>query len=378
MSVINKMLQELDKRHARPMQDALPRPDAARLTQQVRSVTPSGMASGVFWGIVAGSVFLMLAWFIWVTWKSAPTPLVNDRTDLSVSPPRPAVPAAVPAAVPPAVPAAMPVSVPAAVPETARVHALRLATELASPSSAPSGQGGRSAAVPGTKEAAGATRHVAEPRVQSSERNSPRTDADTGRIDKRIDATPRQRAEGELRRAMANVRQGRIAEGVDGLKAALLADPGYEVARQTLVALLLDAKRTGEAAGILQEGLAVNPANAGFAMLLARLTVDRGDTQGALALLQRHAPAARQDADYRAFLGALFQRLGRHAEAIAEYEFSVQVRPDHGAWWAGLGISQEALERTRDAGESYRRAKASGNLNADLSAYVDRRLRQMP
>ena len=46
-----------------------------------------------------------------------------------------------------------------------------------------------------------------------------------------------------------------VAEGMDGLRASLAADPAYEVARQTFVALLLEAKRTNEAATALQEGL---------------------------------------------------------------------------------------------------------------------------
>lgn len=386
MSIINKMLQELGKRNAGPVQAALPRPDTVRLAQQVRSVRPPGMGSGAFWRIVAGSVFLMLAWFAWVMWQSTSRPVVGDRVDQSAIQPRNAAPATAPAAAfapettrVNTLRLATEMASPAAVlaPETARVNTLRLATEMASPAAVSRDKDVRVPKVAGAPKAPIHAPQASQLRIQPAERMGARIDPDAGRIDKRVDTTPRQRAESELRRAMANVNAGRIAEGMEGLKASLLVDPAYETARQTLVALLLDAKRVGEAAQVLQEGLAVNPGNAAFAVLLARLTVERGDTQGALALLQRHLPSARQDAEYRAFLGALYQRLGRHAEAIAEYEISVQARPDHGAWWAGLGISQEALERTRDAGESFRRAKASGNLGADLAAYVDRRLRQL-
>lgn len=203
------------------------------------------------------------------------------------------------------------------------------------------------------------------------------TAADAVRIDKRSEATPRERADAEFARAMTQVNQGRIAEGVAGLKAALAADPANEPARQMLVALLLESRHIDDAAVSLQEGLAANPANTGLALLLARILIDRGDLPGALALLQKHEPAAKQDADYHGFLAALLQRATRHAEAVEKYRFALQLKPSAGAWWVGLGISQEALERPREAVESFRRAKAAGDLREELAGYVERRLKQL-
>jgi MSHA biogenesis protein MshN len=352
MSIINKMLQELDKRNAGPVQAALPGQDTGRLTQQVRPVSASHAGSGPFLRVVAGGIFLALAWGLWAMWKGSPAPA----------------------------PAASPAPAPAATRDEPKFAGLRFATEMAQPAAAPRGRDAR-AASPGVRETqarASSPAPEAEPKVAPPPRKPPvALDVGAARIDKRIDTTPRGRAESEYRRAMANVNQGRIAEGMDGLKASLAADPGYDTARQALVALLLEAKRTGDAAEVLQEGLAADPANSGYALLLARLSVERGDTPGALALLLRHLPAGQQSAEYRGFLGTLYQRAGRHAEAIPEYEFALRAKPGHGAWWAGLGISQEAVDRPGDARESYQRAKASGNLNAELAAYVDARLRQM-
>jgi len=200
---------------------------------------------------------------------------------------------------------------------------------------------------------------------------------DAGRIDKRVDATPREGAEAEFRRAMALVNQGRMAEGMDGLRATLSLDPTYEVARQTLVALLLEAKRTDEAAGLLQQALALNPANVGYAMLLARIHVDNGELQRALGLLQKTESAGQSNAEYHAFVAALYQRLDRHTEAVAKYQGALRLTGGVGAWWVGLGISQEALDRKHDAAESFARAKATGNLSGELLVYVDRRLKQL-
>lgn len=197
------------------------------------------------------------------------------------------------------------------------------------------------------------------------------------RIDKRVDSTPRERAQAEFRRAMSQVNQGRMAEGMSGLRAALSADSSYEMARQTLVALLLESKRTGEAAGLLQAGLEANPANVGYAMLLARIHVERGEVARALALLQEVETTAKTNPDYHAFVAALFQRLGRHTEAVERYQGALRLSGGTGAWWVGIGISLEALSRQQEASESFQRAKGTGNLNAELLAYVDRRLKEL-
>lgn len=46
-----------------------------------------------------------------------------------------------------------------------------------------------------------------------------------------------------------------------------------------------------------------------------------------------------------------------------------------GAWWVGLGISQEASDRRKEALSAFKRAYATGDLSQELIAYVDQRMR---
>jgi MSHA biogenesis protein MshN len=411
MSIINKMLQDLDKRHATAEPAADPA-SAGSLAQQARPVRARSVGSNLFWRVMAGVMAVVVAWVIWVLWQIMPSSVATDLAYQSLAKARSAPPAAASAPAAPtsdaqqaavapqqaAGPApAAPVAVPAAAPATASavpspvpktrpmIDMLHLATEMATP-------------IPGTK-AVPAPRSPEERNVAKispvpkdaraakaaakSEQPAPKARAglivapEEVRIDKRVDVTPRERAESEFRRAMSLVNQGRMAEGMDGLKSALGADASYELARQTLVALLLEAKRTDEAAALLQEGLAVNAANVGYAMLLARIVVERGDPNGALALLQKSGAAARSNAEYQAFVAALYQRLGRHTEAVERYQGALRLSAGVGAWWVGLGISQEALLRPQDATESFQRAKGTGSLSPELLAYVERRLKQL-
>jgi len=98
---------------------------------------------------------------------------------------------------------------------------------------------------------------------------------------------------------------------------------------------------------------------------------------GALGVMQKYAPAATGNAEYHAFSAALYQRLGRHSDAVEEYQTALRLAPQTGTWWVGLGISQEASDRRKEALTSFQRAQSAANLSQELVAYVDQRLRQL-
>jgi len=195
-------------------------------------------------------------------------------------------------------------------------------------------------------------------------------------IDKRLrEPTPRQRAEAEYARAAAALQQGRMAEARSGFEAALQIDPAYHAARQALAGVLIDARQTADAMLVLQEGLQIAPAQFGFAMMAARLHVERGELDAAVQTLARSAEYAGSNADYAGFYAGLLQRQKRHAEAIDMFDRALRLRPNAGIWLLGMGISLEALGRNAEAQEAFRRAKASGNLTPELQTYADQRSR---
>ena len=365
MSLINQMLRDLDKRHA---PDALAGPATRGMSEHAQAVPARAGMSDLFWRIMAAAMLFAVAWVAWVVWQLMPRPIVTDLAYQSArapavakSEPAPPVAATVKEETAPA--PKMPAQQAAAKPA---FDMLRLATELTTPIPP------RRAIAPRT-----ASRPAAAP-VKTAAAQPVAPSAEPGKIDRRATSTSaKTRAEQEFRRAIALVNQGRIAEAMDGFRTALELDPQHEGARQTLVALLIEAKRVDEAAAILQSGLAVNPDNVTFAMLLARILVDRNQIPDALAVLQRHAAPPDRNPDFHAFAGALYQRLGRHDEAILQYQSALQLAPSAGVWWVGLGISLQAADRRKEAADAYGRAKSAG-LSTELLAFVDQRLKQLP
>ena len=389
MSLINKMLRDLDKRHAPQGGTAAP---AGGLSQHMRPVPERALASDFFWRTMAMTMLFTVAWVAWLIWQLTPHPVVTElayqssrgkasapadaaspRLDSAPAPqaappqPAPALPAALSSAPTDSALARAPVLQRS---EKVNVDMLRLATELTTP--IPQRSSGTSSSRPGSKIPVGAAKTVSAQPTLAGELAAP-----AGKIDRRSNTTQRDRAENEFRRAVNLVNQGRIAEGMDGFRRALEIDPGHETARQTMVALLLEAKRVDEAALSLQEGLALNTDNTGFAMLLARIMVERNDIPAALFVLQRHAAPPDRNPDFHAFAAALYQRLDRHKEAIEQYQAALRLAPSAGVWWMGLGISFQAVERPKDALEAFTRAKSAGNLAPNLVSFVDQKLRQL-
>ncbi|OGS93751.1 MAG: hypothetical protein A2061_00430 [Gallionellales bacterium GWA2_59_43] len=183
-----------------------------------------------------------------------------------------------------------------------------------------------------------------------------------------------QQAEAEFRRGVESMQGGRSKDAMASYQAALQLDGAHDAARQALVVLLQEEKRSGDAEQLLQERLKDRPQHTGFAMLLARLQVERGATGEALATLERSVTYAEAKADYQAFLAALQQRNSRHAEAVTHYQAALQLQPGNGAWLMGYGISLQALRRTEEAKAAYQQALESKNLSPDLKAFIQRKL----
>lgn len=189
--------------------------------------------------------------------------------------------------------------------------------------------------------------------------------------------TPRQRAQSESDKANQFVREGRVDEALAAYENALLSDPTYKEARRAKVALLLSLKRNDEAEGVLQRGLKRDPHDASFAMLLARLQVERDAVQLALETLKKNLGDAKELPDYLAFYAVLLQRQAQHADAVTYFGKALALMPNNGVWLMGQGISLQTLQRKDEARAAYQRALESNTLNAQLQGYVQEKIREV-
>ena len=378
MSLINKMLLDLDARGG--VGDA----DAMADSRVVKAVPVADRERLPLVVAVAGMTVVLLAaggwygWQYWQEWRShdLPAPPV-PQVVIEQARPQALPPAAAPladrhgrVAAASVADAAPPLSS-ASQPLASRPAGNPASLPASPPSSPPA-----SAAFARPLPAADAS-FASRPRRSAQEgeaRSAERKPAEAEGVSRR-ELTPKVESDSAYRRALVALQEGRVSVAMADLERAVEIDPRNESARQTYVSLLLESKRPDEAIRQLRLSLGVDPRQPALAMVLARLQLERGGP--ALATLMKTLPHATNNADYLAFLAGVLQREQRHADAARYYRDALQIAPNNGVWWMGLGISLQAEQHLPEARDAYARARSSAGMTAELLAFTDRKLEQL-
>jgi len=417
MSLINKMLQDLDARGGAREEDlqqrelkAVPLPERER-----RPLVYAGAGVAVVVAAIAG-------WYGWkFAHRPAPGPVPVMAAPAAASPVLASMPtqAAGPAAVPagtspdgsvvtpaatsPATTAVNSTATPAATtavnstatpaatstgtaaaastgtaagaPSTAAPAIPASAAAAAAPSSAQAGSAAPARAAVTLSATAAATRRAAAADAGTPRQPRQGVAHADGSVTTKPELTPRQLSENTYRRGLASLQDGRLNAAMADLERALEIDPRNDAARQTYVSLLMENRRPDDAIRQLRLALGIDPRQPGLAMVLARLQLERGGP--ALETLMTTLPYAAANADYQGFLAGVLQRAQRHPEAAQYYQAALKLAPLNGVWWMGLGISLQADQHKAEAREAFTRARTGNGITPELLAFIDRRLDQL-
>jgi len=376
MSLINQMLMDLEKRRA-------PRPEGVLSQAHALPTQAARYPRWRFALLALIALALAAAVFAWITQRGITFPLpsflstlvqaptVPTQTIKEETPPLPAnANAPVQAATAPAAPAQTvekalkdnPV-----VSESLLGPASRLSLELSTATQEPE----RVVSKPAAK-----VKSVAQPVVVAKAKPAAEQPSPPG-ISKQVrQETPQQLAEEEYRKAVVSLQQGQQIEAQEGFRRALQLNPNFTASRLALAGLLLQGRQMAEAERVLREGLELDNRQPGFAMMQARVQLDKGDIQAALDTLRKTLPYVTGNAGYHAFMAALLLRDARYTDSVEHYRTALSLKPD-GVWYMGLGISLQALQRFPEAHDAFQQAMESGELNPELRAFVEQRLNQI-
>ena len=355
MSVVNRMLQDIDRRRSTAGFDARPNLD-------IRSVAPGaersrrlpslqrrrrGKLTAILLIIVGGMVVL----FVWREWQMRTVSLVSapvGKVMTVVTSPQPTAIAAPPVTVPPPV-----------VTTTAVVEPVVSAPVVSAPVIAAPAAAVVQAAAPNLTNP---TRSTAEalklsmklfalvadaPPVMTAMKNKPPVAA-VVQPPATITTTP---ASAPMRQVAAD-ETVRVARGL-----------WNEGARSAALETLREALASAEAA---RNTRAVVP----LVRELARLQVADNHAQTGLDLLKRLENLLIDDADAWALRGNAEQRLALHNEAAESYLAALRLRPTEGKWMIGAAISLAASGRQDDARVWVERARERGAVTPTIAAYL--------
>jgi MSHA biogenesis protein MshN len=321
MSVVNRMLQDIDRRLGEAGIAPMTAHPGVRSVPAATSRGPRNRrAAWMLAGLIVAGAAIALASGGWRPWWEAPAPVP------------------VPRFLPRALPAAALASV-----EVAPLEAAAADTLTAAPAIHADAAREAPAAVPAPRPAL---------RARSAE---------TLRLSLNLSSPapgPRPAAASATRRTEVPARQVAADETV--LAARALWNEGANAAA---LATLREALAAAEGSR--------NPAAASsIARELARLEVAGNRPRAALDLLVRMEPVIGEDADAWALRGNAEQRLALHAEAAASYLAALRLKPAEGKWMLGAAISLAAAGEPDAARAWVERARERGAITPPIAAYL--------
>lgn len=168
----------------------------------------------------------------------------------------------------------------------------------------------------------------------------------------------------------------------------LLAEGQTGTAEQTLAELTSNqpapSSRAVFAREMLVQGMAARALDwlpdaltnehANLRLLRARVLLDQGELNRAVATLASRVPPVADQVEYRITLATLLQQAGEADEAAGHWSELIAYDDSQAAWWLGLAIALETGGRIRSALQAYAQAMNMPGLTASLADYARERL----
>ncbi|MDN4501933.1 tetratricopeptide repeat protein [Alteromonadaceae bacterium BrNp21-10] len=150
--------------------------------------------------------------------------------------------------------------------------------------------------------------------------------------------------------------------------------PTHSKARQKLANLLHAQGRPAAAEQVLREGLLLNHEDSYQRLMLARLLVVKQQPQAAMTLLQDLKPSLEEHVDYHVLIAELARQLGDHELALLTYTHLAGFAPTNARWWLGQAVSADQLGKLDKALMAYQQALELQQLDESVVQFIRQRL----
>jgi len=175
-------------------------------------------------------------------------------------------------------------------------------------------------------------------------------------------------------RIQLSLKNGDTASALKDLNNLLALEPRNASARKRLSSLEFAQGNPKRAAFLLDQGIKLSPNDSSMRLMLARLLFRENRNAQALAILNDHPKSVIADNDLLSFRAALAEKQKDYATSLEDYAVLLQRQPSNARWMLGLAISQDKQKMIEQAVITYKKVKSSNQLSAQVVSFVDGRL----
>ncbi|RWU11191.1 tetratricopeptide repeat protein [Pseudidiomarina gelatinasegens] len=189
----------------------------------------------------------------------------------------------------------------------------------------------------------------------------------------RVQLSPTELAEVNLAKAREALEKGEQARGQELLEKALMVKPDHVIVRSELAAYWYGRGMTTRALTLLQQGLDMKPQQSEWQLLYARMLERIGRVEQAYTALITIDLNATEVQELLKLRAAAATQLGYFNEAAADYT-ALAAEYGEQRWWLAAAVAYEDGDNIDAAVRCYRQALQYPELGNDARAYIDQRL----
>lgn len=189
----------------------------------------------------------------------------------------------------------------------------------------------------------------------------------------RVQLSPEQLAANNLEKAREALRKGDRETGQQLLEKALVVKPDHVEVRSELAAYWYGRGMTTRALTLLQQGLDLRPQQSEWQLLFARILDRMGRVEQAYTALMNINVDTEEAPELLKLRAAAATQLGYFNEAAADYTV-LATQFGEGRWWLAAAVAHEDADNLAAAVRCYQQALLSRDLADDARTYIEQRL----
>lgn len=192
----------------------------------------------------------------------------------------------------------------------------------------------------------------------------------------RVQLSPNELAETNLQKARSAFRRGEREQGQELLEKALTVMPEHVAVRSELAAYWYGRGFATRAVAILQQGLDRVPQQSQWQLLLGRILERMGRIEDAYIALQSLDSSTAEYSDLLEVRGNSANQLGYFTEAAQDFLALANLNGE-GRWWLAAAVAFEDAGEPAAALRAYQQAAFARDLGVDARRYAEDRLQAL-